>query len=176
MRSLEHIFEQHPDAYIIIVGGDETSYGKKPPKGQKWRKIFYDEVKDKIDSSRVIFTGYLSDHNALTSLMQVSTVQVYLTYPFVLSWSLLESLSCGLTVIASNTGPVSEVITDEKEGLLVDFFDHKGIAERVNKVLNDPGKFSYLGENARDKMIKEYDLDKVCLPKTLKFIKEILEE
>ncbi len=176
MRSLEHIFKQHPDAYIIIVGGDETSYGKKPPKGQKWRKIFYNEVKDKIDSSRVIFTGYLPDHNALTSLMQVSTVQVYLTYPFVLSWSLLESLSCGLTVIASNTGPVNEVITDEQEGLLVDFFDHKGIAERVNKVLNDPVKFSYLGKNARNKMIKEYDLDTVCLPKTLKFIKEILEE
>ena len=107
--------------------------------------------------------------------MQLATVQVYLTYPFVLSWSLLESLSCGLLVIGSDTGPVKEVITDGENGLLVDFFDYENISKKVCEVLSNPEKFDQIRKNARKRIIENYDLEKICLPKTLKLIKNILE-
>ena len=141
-----------------------------------WRKKFYDEVKDEIDVNRVLYTGYLPEHENLTRLMQLATVQVYLTYPFVLSWSLLESLSCGLLVIGSNTGPVKEVIKDGENGILVDFFDHNQISLKVNEVLHDPNKYDFLRKNARKSIIQNYDLNEVCLPETLKLIDDILEE
>ena len=108
--------------------------------------------------------------------MQIATVQVYLTYPFVLSWSLLESLSCGCLVIGSNTGPVKEVIKDNKSGLLTDFFDFKEIANKVNKVLDEPNNFTKLTKVARDEIIKKYDLQTICLPKNVEFVENILSE
>tara|TARA_B000000475_G_C15960685_1_gene432814 strand:- start:23 stop:1261 length:1239 start_codon:yes stop_codon:yes gene_type:complete len=176
MRSLPKIFKEHPDALVVIVGGEHVSYGKKPKEGTTWRKKFYDEVKDEIDVNRVLYTGYLPEHENLTRLMQLATVQVYLTYPFVLSWSLLESLSCGLLVIGSNTGPVKEVIKDGENGILVDFFDHNQISLKVNEVLHDPNKYDFLRKNARKSIIQNYDLNEVCLPETLKLIDDILEE
>ena len=136
---------------------------------------FFNEVKDNIDVNRVLYTGYLPDHRNLTKLMQLATVQVYLTYPFVLSWSLLESLSCGLLVIGSDTGPVREVITDGENGLLVDFFDYENISKKVNEVFTNPNQFESIRKNARKRMIENYDLEKICLPKTLELINDILE-
>jgi len=176
MRSLPKIFQEHPDALVVIVGGELTSYGKQPPKGKTWREIYYDEVKDSIDVDRVLFTGYLPDHKTLTALMQAATVQVYLTYPFVLSWSLLESLACELLVIASDTGPVQEVIKDGKNGILVDFFDYENIAKKVSEVLKDPKKFLHIGKNARKEIVKKYDLKNVCLPKSIELIEDILKD
>ena len=175
MRSLPGIFKKHPDALVIIVGGESVSYGKKPEEGTTWRQKFFNEVKDNVDVSRVLYTGYLPDHRNLTKLMQLATVQVYLTYPFVLSWSLLESLSCGLLVIGSDTGPVREVITDGENGLLVDFFDHENISKKVNEVFTNPNQFESIRKNARKRMIENYDLEKICLPKTLELINDILE-
>tara|TARA_Y100001935_G_scaffold121437_2_gene100448 strand:+ start:11791 stop:13029 length:1239 start_codon:yes stop_codon:yes gene_type:complete len=176
MRSLPGIFREHPDALVIIVGGESVSYGKKPEKGTTWRQKFFEEVKDSIDVNRVVYTGYITDHRNLTKLMQMATVQVYLTYPFVLSWSLLESLSCGLLVIGSNTSPVKEVITDGENGIIVDFFDYENISKKVNEVLSNPSSFDTMRKNARKKMIKNYDLKKICLPKTLNLINDILED
>jgi len=176
LKSLPLIQKKHPDALIFIVGGEGTSYGKKPPKGKTWKNIFLKDVENDLDMSKIFFTGYLPEHKSLTALMQVASVQVYLTYPFVLSWSLLESLSCGVLVIGSKTGPVEEVIEDKKSGLLVDFFDFKDIANKVNKVLDEPEKFSKLTKAARNEMIKKFDLNTVCLPKNIKFIEKILSE
>ncbi len=176
LRSLPLIQKKHPDALIFIVGGEGTSYGKDPPKGKTWKNIFLEEVKSKLDLSKIFFTGYLKEHKSLTALMQIATVQVYLTYPFVLSWSLLESLSCGCLVIGSNTGPVKEVIKDNKSGLLTDFFDFKEIANKVNKVLDEPNNFTKLTKVARDEIIKKYDLQTICLPKNVEFVENILSE
>ena len=176
LRSLPYIQKKHPDALILIVGADGTSYGKKPPQGQTWKNIFLNEVKDQVDLSKIIFTGYLLEHKSLTALMQMASVQVYLSYPFVVSWSLLESLSCGCLVIGSNTEPVSEIITDKKNGILTDFFDYKEIANKVNAVLDKPENYNKLTETARQHIIKNYDLKKVCLPKTIEFVENILSE
>ncbi len=175
MRSLPEIFKKHPDALVLIVGGEAVSYGKKAPEGKTYKNIFFDEVKNSIDTKRIKFLGYLKEHESLTALMQSSALQVYLTYPFVLSWSMLESLACELLVIGSNTGPVKEVITHKKNGLLVDFFDIKGISENVNSVLSHPEEYIDIAKQGRKTIIDNYDLNSVCLPKSIELIEKILE-
>jgi glycosyltransferase involved in cell wall biosynthesis len=106
-------------------------------------------------------------------ILQISSVHVYLTYPFVLSWSLLEAMSVGCAIVASDTQPVREAITDNEIGILVDFFDHVSLAEAVAKLLESPSLRKKLGENARRFAIANYDLQTVCLPKQLKWVEEL---
>lgn len=173
MRSLPDIFKKHKDATVLMIGGEGKGYGLPPPKNDSWRNIFFNEVKDKIDPSRVHFLGIV-DYRALVNLFQISTVHVYLTYPFVLSWSLLEAMSCGCLILGSKTLPVEEVITNNKNGLLVDFFDTKEIAEIVNNVLENPSKYEKLRTAARNTIIEKYDLNKKCLPQQIKLINSML--
>ena len=116
------------------------------------------------------------NYNAIIACYQIATAHVYLTYPFVLSWSMLESMSCGGLVVGSNTGPVSEVINHSENGYLVDFFDYSDISSTVNKILDNPNIHSEIRENARQTIINNYDLDTVCIPKQIDLIKSILEQ
>ena len=182
MRSIPKVLDNHPDAYILIVGAHDVSYGHRPPEGQTFKDIFYNEVKNKIKGKKkdnfedkVLFLGYL-EYEKLLTIIQLATVHVYLTYPFVLSWSLLESMSCESVIIGSDTEPVREVIVDNKTGLLVDFFDYDGIADSISKVLEDPKKYRKLGKAARKVIIDKFDLHKITLPKYLKLIENILNE
>ena len=131
MRSLPKILRERPRAQILVIGEDRTYYGASPPAGKTWKSIFLNEVRDRIDSKRVHFTGRLAYRDYLKAL-QVSSAHVYLTYPFVLSWSCIEALSCGCVVIGSDTTPVREVINGEN-GVLVPFFDHEQLANRGNR-------------------------------------------
>lgn len=174
MRALPKILEDNPDAYILIVGGDNSGYGADPVEGTTHREVYLNEVKDKVDKSRVFFTGRL-DYQLLIACYQIASIHVYFTYPFVLSWSMLESMSCGGLIIGSKTGPVEEVIKHNKNGLLVDFFDVEGLTKNITKVLANPSKFDHLRENARKTIIDNYDLKKVTMPKHIKLIKEMLK-
>ena len=124
---------------------------------------------------RIFFLG-LVDYKILITAFQIATVHVYLTYPFVLSWSMLESMSCGGLIVGSNTGPVTEIIEDGYNGFIVDFFDNNEISLKVSEILKNPQNFQNIKENARETIIKKYDLRKVCLPKTVKLVKNILKE
>jgi glycosyltransferase involved in cell wall biosynthesis len=168
MRALPRIMRERPDAEILIIGSDQTYYGGPPPSGKTWKSIFLDEVVDQIDTNRVHFTGQVPYHDYLRAL-QISSAHVYLTYPFVLSWSLIEALSVGCLVIGSDTGPVREVINGEN-GILVPFFDHKQIAERVIEVLAQPRRFQSVRAAARRTAVDQFDLERVCLPKMLALI------
>lgn len=163
MRALPEILKQNPKARIVIVGEDDVSYGSKPPAGTTWKEIFLNEVKCQLDMSRVHFVGKLSYPNFI-QLLQLSTVHVYLTYPFVLSWSLLEAMSAGCAIVASNTEPVREVIKHNETGLVVDFFDVKAISEQVSYLLRNTVEQQRLGEIARGLILQQYDL-RVCLSK-----------
>ena len=122
-------------------------------------------ARDEYDLSRFVFTGPVPI-GTLVQLFAMSDLHIYLTVPFVLSWSLLDALACGATVLASNTAPVREVIEDGKTGLLADFFDVEGLAERANQVLNAPQDYKHLGRAGVEMVQQRYSLD-VCLPRML---------
>lgn len=171
MRSLARLQRLRPQARVVIVGGDGTAYGASPPAGATWKNIFLNEVKSGLDMSRVHFVGQVP-HALLQRLMQVSAVHAYLTYPFVLSWSMLEAMSQGALMVASNTGPVQEVIEHGRNGLLVDFFDHQALAETMAEALARQQELQPLRQAARQTVVDRYDLRRVCLPDMLKFVEQ----
>lgn len=172
MRALPEILKRRPKAHVLIVGGDGVSYGAKPPAGTTWKKMFLDEVKNDLDMSRVHFLGHI-DYKLFIPLLQLSTVHVYLTYPFVLSWSLLEAMACGCAIVASDTAPLKEAIHDGKTGLLVNFFNPADLAAAVIRLLENPELRKSLGNNAREFAIQHYDLRTVCLPKMVRLIEQV---
>jgi len=163
MRALPEILRQRPNARCLIIGRDEVSYGSLPKTGGSWRDVMMAEVGARLPMDRVHFLGGLPYGDYLR-VVQVSACHVYMTYPFVLSWSCLEAMSAARVVVASRTGPVEEVIDDEVHGRLFDFFDINALVTKVVEVLADPGRFGSLGANARAHVIAKYDLRSVCLP------------
>ena len=155
MRALPKVLEQRPEAEVVIVGGDEVSYGSRPKQGGTWREVMLAEVGPLPD--RVKFTGRIPYRDYL-SLLNVSSAHVYLTYPFVLSWSMLEAMASGAFVIGSATAPVEEVIEDGVNGWLVDFFDVKVMAERIAEGLAQRREMDALRAAARSTVEARYDL------------------
>ena len=166
MRALPTILAQRPNARVIIVGGDDVSYGQRPANGQTWRSLFFDEVKNTLDCSRVHFVGRIP-YPYFVSLLQLSSLHIYLTYPFVLSWSLLEAMSAGCCILASDTQPLHEAIMHNETGRLINFFDVNALANEVNTLLDDPTERARLGRQAREFAIHNYDLTTRCLPKQI---------
>ena len=164
MRAIPQIQKRRPNARIVIVGGDEVSYSPRLPPGQTYRERMLREIEGKADLSRVQFLGKIP-YLQYVQLLQKSAVHVYLTYPFVLSWSLLEAMSAGCLVVGSRTAPVEEVIRDGENGLLVDFFSPEKIAAQVDQALSIDSRL--LRQRARATVIESYDLKRVCLPAQL---------
>jgi glycosyltransferase involved in cell wall biosynthesis len=174
IRALPEILRRRPNALIIIVGSDEVSYGRALEEGT-YRHRYLAEIEEQADLSRVYFVGRLP-RDQLTKVLQLSSVHVYLTYPFVLSWSMLEAMSAGSLVIGSRTPPVQEVIEDGRNGLLVDFFNPMEVAETVDRVFNHPDRMRTLREEARQTIRQRYDLKTICLPKQLELIHALLNK
>ncbi|AFZ43693.1 glycosyl transferase group 1 [Halothece sp. PCC 7418] len=171
-RSLPEIHRRHPNAHVLILGGDEVSYGRRPPEGQTYRQKYLAEIKDQIDLNRVHFLGKLP-YQSYLSVLQVSSAHVYLTYPFVLSWSMLEAMAAGCLVIGSATPPVKEVLRHEENGLLVDFFNTEDLANAVTRVLENPNRMQPLREKARQTVVETFDLETICLPKHIELIEKL---
>ena len=175
MRSLQDILVAQPEVQILIVGGDGVSYGTSPPNGTTWKNFFSEEVLPTLsvkEKSRLHFLGHIP-YDQYLALLQVSTVHVYLTYPFVLSWSLLEAMSVGCAIVASATPPVNEAIEDNVTGKLFDFFSHSELALNVISLLEDSETQARLGIAARNFAKDNYDLKNICLPRQLKWVEEL---
>lgn len=172
MRALPEIQRQRPRAVTLIVGGDSTSYGPRPVGAPSWKAQYLNEVRDRLDVGRVFFLGQLTYEHYLR-VLQVSACHVYLTYPFVLSWSCMEAMSAGCMVVGSRTPPVEEVVEDGVNGLLCDFFDPNELAAKVCRVLGNPEAYRAMRDQARRKMVDQYDLRQVCLPQQLALIQEL---
>lgn len=175
MRALPELLHLRPRAQVLLVGSDGVSYGTPPADGRSWRAVLAAEVAARMpaeDVARVHFLGQLP-YPQFVALLQVSTVHTYLTYPFVLSWSLLEAMSLGCAVVASDTAPVREVITDGQTGWLTDFFDPEGLAHRMAALLGNPAARQELGRAARALACEQFDLRRVCLPAQMAWIKRL---
>jgi glycosyltransferase involved in cell wall biosynthesis len=169
MRALPRIMKARPDAQVLVIGGDGVSYGAAPPPGTTWKTIFFREIADRVDQTRIHFTGRLAYSDYLAAL-QISSAHIYLTYPFVLSWSLLEAMSAGCLIIGSDTAPVREILNGQN-GILVPFFDVETIASKVTEVLTSPRRFRSVRARARRTVLDHYDLSRVCLPKMMALIR-----
>ena len=169
LRALPAILAARPNCNVIIVGGSDKGYGAAPPVGTTYREIYLAEVAGRLDMSRVHFTGSL-DYATFLKVLQVSRAHVYFTYPFVLSWSMLEAMAAGCLVIGSATPPVEEVIKDGINGLLSPFHSPQLLADKVIQVLANPQRFDSLRQAARQTIIDHYDFETVILPAYLRLL------
>ena len=163
MRALPEILRRRPRAHIVVVGGDDVSYGSRPPYGGSYREMLLAEVGGELDLSRVHFLGQVPRELYL-NVLQISSVHLYLTYPFVLSWSTLEAMAAGCVVVASNTAPALEVVIDNVTGLLVNMFSSNDLAARIESVLQHIDGMSSIRESARALIRHAYDLQVKALP------------
>ncbi|NJP11801.1 MAG: glycosyltransferase [Leptolyngbyaceae cyanobacterium RU_5_1] len=162
--------ERCPNCHVVIVGEDRVAYGKRLPDGKTYKQVMLEKFP--LDLSKVHFTGRLPYHEYL-QVLQASTAHVYLTRPFVLSWSMLEAMSTGCLVVGSNTAPVTEVIRDGVNGLLADFFSPAEIADRIQEALTDRDRMTEIRSKARETVLAHYDLAKL-LPQHLQWIQQDL--
>ncbi|MEM6372295.1 MAG: glycosyltransferase family 4 protein [Pseudomonadota bacterium] len=175
MRALPAIQTARPNARILVIGGNDASYGGKSKHPGGLRGQMEAEVGHLLDWDRLHFLGQVPYEN-YQQIIQISTCHIYLTMPFVLSWSLLETMSMQATIVASDVPPVREAMTHAKTGLLVDFFDPEALAAQVVDVLSRPSEFAYLGEAARQHVVETYDFQTVCLPEHLRQINALVPE
>lgn len=155
MQAAAEIQKRRPNCHIVIAGEDRVCYGAKLPEGQTFKKLMLEKYD--YDMDRLHFTGSLP-YGEYRKLLQVSRAHVYLTYPFVLSWSMLEAMSCGCTVLASATQPVLEVIKGGENGILFEFFNPDEITERVGVVLDNPEDYAEMRKRARQTVVENYGL------------------
>ena len=173
MRALPALQQLRPRARVVIVGADGVSYGAAPPAGTTWKNIFLNEVREQLDMSRVHFVGALA-YKDFVSLLQISMVHVYLTYPFVVSWSLLEAMSLGCAVVASDVEPVREFVAHDVNGRLSPFFDAQALAHAVAALLDSPADRVRLGAAARLSIQNGYDLWQHGLPAQIRWAESLV--
>jgi glycosyltransferase involved in cell wall biosynthesis len=171
IRAVELLQRREDKFEVLIIGGDEVSYGPPLPKGQTWREKMLKEVD--IDQTRLHFLGKIPYMHYLSAL-QVSSAHVYLTVPYVLSWSLLEAMSAGCVIVGSDTEPVREVIDSGRNGFLVDFFDTNGLAQQIAEALRRSDELDDLREAARERVREQYSLAR-CLPRQMDQIERLAQ-
>lgn len=163
MRALPDILEARPNARVLVIGGNETSYGAKNKSPGGLRGEMEAEVGNRVDWNRVHFLGQVP-YEDYQKIIQISRCHIYLTMPFVLSWSLLEAMSMQATIVAADVPPVREAMTHGETGMLVDFHDPAALARQVVEVCARPDDFAHLGVAARKHVVQEYDFLTKCLP------------
>lgn len=169
MRALPDVLAARPQAQVVLVGGEGVSYGSAPRDGRGWKDIMLAETGDRLDLSRVHFVGRLPYAHYL-SLIQLARVHCYLTYPFVLSWSLTEALAAGGYVVASDTAPVRELIEDGRNGRLVPFFDIPALSAALIRGLAGDPDAARLRQAARQTILDGYDLNRHSLPRQIEWV------
>ena len=148
MHAIAQLQRQRPNLQVLIVGHDAVAYGDKRSDGRSWGEWAKAELP--LDPDRTHWMGILQDAE-YHQVLACSTVHLYLTVPFVLSWSLLEAMAAGCALVASATAPVQEVLEDGRSALLVDFFDPDAQVEAVNRLLDEPGLRQALAASAQQK-------------------------
>lgn len=174
MRALPDALAEAPDAHAVIIGNESASgYGARPPKGKTWKQVFWEEIEGRVDASRVHFLGRV-DHARMLKALQVSAAHVYFTYPFVLSWSLLEAMASECLVLASDTAPLHEVVVDGENGRLLDFFDTRALSTAMVEAALHPERFAEMRKAARRTVVSGYDRTRMGVVAWKALVKEVL--
>lgn len=171
MRALPELLRLRPSCRVLVVGREGVSYGMKPPFGQSYARRY--KAQYPVDPGRVCFLDTLPYPDYL-KVLQVSACHVYLTYPFVLSWSALEAMAAGCLLVGSDTAPVREVVEDGVNGFLTDFFDHQALARRIAAVLAHRHELEHVRRAARETVLSRYDKKRICLPAHLRLAEQVL--
>ena len=175
MRALPSFLAQVPSARAVLIGADEPGgYGSPAGDGTTWKARLLQELDGRLDLSRVHFTGRLP-HRQMHDVMRLGAAHIYLTYPFALSWSMIEAMALGCFVIGSRTPPVQEVIKDGENGRLVDMFDSGSLADLMAEACRAgrPAQAA-LRQAARRTAVARYDRQGVCEPAWLALVDEVL--
>lgn len=174
MRAVPHIQKARPNARILVIGGNDASYGGKSKHPGGLRGEMEAEVGHLIDWDRLHFLGQVPFSN-YQNIIQISDCHIYLSMPFVLSWSFLECMAMQATIVASDVAPIREAMEHGKTGLLVDFFDPEAIAAQVVDVLERPRDYAHIGPAAREHVVETYDFLTVCLPEHIRQINALVK-
>lgn len=172
MRAAAKLLKKRPNLHVVIGGEDRVCYGPQIM-GTTYKEMMLKELPE-MDLDRVHFVGGLP-FNEYVNLLQISSAHVYLTYPFVLSWSLLDAMSCGCPIVASNTAPVTEVMQDNYNGILFDFYNVDEQLEKIEYALDNKDKMEELRHNARKTIVDNYAL-KNLLPQHIEYIKSLAKQ
>jgi glycosyltransferase involved in cell wall biosynthesis len=157
-----------------MIGMDAHGcYGREAPKDSSWVKEMLKEVGQELDGKRLFFTGHLP-HDQMHNVLSISSAHVYMTYPFVLSWSLLEAMASECLIVGSDTAPVRDALTHNKNALLFDFFNVDQLANTVIDACNNPDKYTHLRKQARADAVKHWERKKICEPQWLALLDEYL--
>ncbi|HEX2137700.1 MAG TPA: glycosyltransferase [Microvirga sp.] len=176
MRALPRVLAELPDAHAVLIGADEPArYGMAAPNGATWKGHLLPEVAGRLDMSRVHFTGRVP-YDRMLAALSISAAHVYYTYPFVLSWSLLEAMACECLVIGSDTAPVRDAVEHDVNGLLLDFFDVDALAQALVAACRQPDRFSPLRKAARRTILDGFDRKRQCEPAWLRLVDDVLSE
>lgn len=164
MQAADRLAKQYPNVVFMVVGSDQMPYGGDESYIGNC-KTFKEWVlaREQFDLSKFIFTGRINPLE-LAKLLAMTDLHIYLTAPFVLSWSMMNALSSGAVVLGSDTSPVREMITDGENGLLANFFEPDAFVEKALPVLRDPAAFRPLGRAAEAMIASKYSLE-VIVPK-----------
>lgn len=171
MQVCKRIAAEHRDAIFLIAGDERSHYGHESHHiGPKSFKQYVLE-QDDYDLGRYHFLGYVPT-DELATLFALSDLHVYLTVPYVLSWSLLQAMSSGATIVASATPPVEEVIEHSRQGLLAGFDDVDALTARALEVLRDPEAHRPLGAAARQRIVERYE-QRACIERLVALFEEV---
>jgi len=172
MQAAEILLRERPNLHIIAIGADSVSYGQKAPEGTTYRQLWMDKVK--LDSARIHWCGTVP-YDQLMAAFNVTAAHIYLTYPFVLSWSMMEAMACGVPLVASDTTPVHELVQHEQNGVLVDFFSAEQVAKACMRLLDDKAYAETLRRKARETIVQNYAL-KDLLPKHMALVDRVSKQ
>ncbi|KKC26963.1 glycosyltransferase [Sphingomonas sp. SRS2] len=172
MRALPEFLDAVPEAHVIAIGADGEGYGETRSDGKSWRRAMLDELGDRLDQSRLHFAGQV-DHQQMVDILSIGAAHIYYTYPFVLSWSLVEAMACECLLLASDTPPVRDAITDGEDGILNDFFDVHALSQAMIDAVHFPERFEPMRKQARQTALDRFDRATVGVPGWLALIDEV---
>ena len=173
MRALPALQRRFSDLQVLLIGHDRgVSYGCEPPCGRSWKQVLFDELAGELDLGRLHFVGKL-ERSSFVRALQVSACHVYLTVPFVLSWSCLEAMACGAPLVASDTPPVQEVVRQGREGLLVPWDDAGALAAAIGECLIDRAGASRRAQQALVRIQERYE-QRACTARRMALSDQLL--